>query len=98
MISPVVPVKMACANGDITPAEEEHHREVRARVAGLGDGAAEVEDVLGEREAAGNGEGEHHAVHRAVEVFPGEEQEQQQAQGLGEFLHHRRLDRHGEVG
>ena len=78
------------------PAEEEHHREVRAGIAGFGDGAAEVEDVLGEREARRDGEGEHDAVDRSVEVLRGEEQEQQQPQGLCEFFHHRRLNRHGE--
>ena len=77
-------------------AEEEHHREVSAGVAGFGDGAAEVEDVLGEREACRDREGEHHTVHRSVEVSRGEDQEHQQPQGLSEFLHHRRLDRHGE--
>ncbi len=96
MMSPVVPGENGVRERGHDPAEEEHHREVGAGCAGLGDGPAEVEDVFREREAAGNGEGEHHAVHRAVEVLPREEQEQQQAQGLGEFLHHRRLDGHGE--
>ena len=96
MISPVVPVKMAWANGDMTPRRKNTTANSVPGSVDLGDRAAEVEDVLGEREAGRDGEGEHHPVDRPVEVFPGEEQEQQQPQGLGEFLHHRRLDGHGE--
>ena len=49
-------------------AKEEDLGEVGGRAGGLRNGPAEIEDVLRERETAGNREGEHHPVDGSVEM------------------------------
>ncbi len=77
--------------------EERRHRgRLHARVAEVlvrGEGVAEVEDVLGEREPRRRDARYDDAVDDAVEVPAAEEEQQQYGRGLRRLLHHRRDER-----
>ncbi|CAK7287050.1 hypothetical protein SGPA1_50016 [Streptomyces misionensis JCM 4497] len=60
------------------------------------EGRAQVEDVLGEREAGGGDPGYHHPVHDPGEVAPAEEEDQQHGRGLRGLLDDRGYHRGAE--
>ncbi len=79
-------------------AEDENPDEVSTGIGGGGYFAAKVEDVLRESESGGDGKGENDAVHRSVKVLARCEDQDQQTERFGEFLHDGGLDRGHEVG
>ena len=87
---------MTCANGEKMPRTMKRADELPMPPADQR--AAEVEDVLGEGEAAGDRRGVDEAVDRSVEVAAPHPEDEQHAEALGALLDERRLDdRGGEV-
>ena len=85
---PVQRVNSGWANGPMTPRRRKTAASPCA--AALAEGAAEVEDVLGEREAGGADAGVDDAVDDPVELAPPEQQDEQHRRALERLLDDRR--------